>query len=73
MKILHVWDVAGVSSILAKYQRKLGHDVTVLARLSSDVLGITSFYEKPVDLRARSYVKMVLREAKNYDIIHIHR
>jgi len=72
MKILHVWDVAGVSSILAKYQRKLGHDVTVLARLSSDVLGITSFYEKPVDLRARSYVKMVLREAKNYDIIHIH-
>lgn len=32
MKILHVWDQAGVASILAKYQKKLGHDSEVIRR-----------------------------------------
>ena len=29
-KILHLWDQAGVSCILAKYQRKIGYQVEVI-------------------------------------------
>lgn len=45
MKILHVWDQAGVSYVLAKYQRAIcGHDVEVLKRNGFDPFDIAGFY-----------------------------
>ena len=35
-KILHIWDQAGVACVLAKYQRRIGHDVKVIKRASFD-------------------------------------
>jgi hypothetical protein len=72
MKILHVWDCAGVSSILAKYQKKLGYDVKVLMRQSSDKLGISEFYGNTTDLTGREFIKTAVRLSKDYDVIHIH-
>jgi len=49
LKILHVWSQAGVSFIMAKYQRRLGHRVDVVKRDGFDSLGIGGFYGlKPV-------------------------
>ena len=44
MKILHVWDAAGVSGCLAKYQRKLCHDGCVVVRDGYDVYGLQNYY-----------------------------
>jgi len=43
-KILHVWDQAGVACVLAKYQRRLGHDVKVIKRAGFDKFKIYSFH-----------------------------
>jgi len=72
MKILHVWDVAGVSSILAKYQAEMGHETKVMMLKKNDPMGVASFYNKPYDIRARDFVRKVIKEAANYDVIHVH-
>ena len=48
MNILHVWDQAGVSCILAKYQRRLGHIVFILKRNGYDPFQIFTFYKEPL-------------------------
>ena len=30
MNILHVWDQAGVACILSKFQRRIGHNISIL-------------------------------------------
>ena len=73
MKILHVWDQAGVSCILAKYQRRLGHSVSVLKRNGYDPFQIFTFYKEPLyDLDGKKFINFVIDESKKYDIIHIH-
>jgi len=44
VKILHVWDQAGVAGVMAKYQRKLGIEVSVIKRDGFNGLGIDDFY-----------------------------
>lgn len=44
MRILHVNDQAGVSGCLAKYQRRLGHTVTVICRDGYDGLKQKEYY-----------------------------
>lgn len=74
LRILHIWDVAGVSHVLAKYQRLLGHKVDVLTRKGYDRFNFNDVYgnieiecNNPVDfyLKARSM-------SNDYDIIHVH-
>jgi hypothetical protein len=73
MKILHVWDQAGVACILAKYQRKLGHDVLVMKRLGYDPFQVFQFYGLPLlDLDGKSFLNQVTKKAREYDIIHVH-
>jgi hypothetical protein len=72
MKILHLNDAAGVSCVLAKYQKKLGNDVKVI-RVSDDKYGIYEYYKDYVQLvRQDEFVEKSLQEAKYYDIIHVH-
>jgi hypothetical protein len=45
LKVLHVWDIAGVDSLIAKTQRELlGWDSHVIIRYPYDPYGIVSYY-----------------------------
>jgi glycosyltransferase involved in cell wall biosynthesis len=73
MRILHVWDQAGVACILAKYQRLQGHDAKVIMNRGQDKYGIYKFYEKYIsDFRLEDFTEKCLEEAELADIIHIH-
>ena len=36
MKILHIWNTAGIASILAKFQEEHGYEADVFTRASHD-------------------------------------
>ena len=73
MKILHIWDQAGVACVLAKHQRKLGHDVSVVKRAGYDPFGIFEFYGEPLlEVDGKSFIKKAIGQARNYDIVHVH-
>ena len=73
MRILHVWDQAGVACILAKYQRRQGYSSSVLRVKDQDKYGINKFYS---DLRIFSseqdFIQWSLREADSAQLIHVH-
>ena len=73
MRILHVWNQSGVASILAKYQRKLGHTVEVVKRDGFDPYGIEQFYGTTIYRGgALGFYRYILKKARSYDVIHIH-
>ena len=73
MKVLHINDQAGVSCILAKYQRINGIESKVLSSNISDKFGILKFYKDYVNVvNSTKFVDYCISEAKNADIIHIH-
>jgi len=74
LKILHVWDQAGVACTLAKYQQKLGHISTVIKRQGFDNFGILEFYgqKSHKTWSGDKFLKLATKEAENYDVIHIH-
>jgi hypothetical protein len=70
---LHIHDQAGVSCILAKYQRMNGIESKVLSSNKIDKFGILKFYKDYVDVvEPADFVDYCISEAKNADIIHIH-
>ena len=73
MNILHVWDQSGVACILSKYQKKCGHNATVLRRSNYDPYGIYEYYRDLVDfVDEKDYFDSCIHLSKNADIIHIH-
>ena len=73
LRVLHVWDQAGVACILAKQHRRQGHEVRVLKRAGYDPYGISQFYGEPLlDIDGKGFLKLVAKEAVNYDLIHVH-
>jgi hypothetical protein len=73
LNVLHIWDQAGVACILAREHRKMGYDVTILKRAGYDPFEIFKFYgELMLDMRGGAYLKYVLKEAKKYDLVHVH-
>jgi hypothetical protein len=73
LKILHVWDQAGVACILAKHHRRQGHDVKIAKRAGYDPFGISRFYGEPLlDMDGKAFLKLVTKEAGNYDLVHVH-
>jgi hypothetical protein len=72
MRILHVWDQAGVACIFAKYQIRSGHQSKVI-RIEGDKYGIYQFYRNYVtNVQKDEFVDRCLDEATSADIIHIH-
>lgn len=72
MKILHIWDVVGVATILAKYQRRLGHEAEVIMRDGLDAFKIHKFYSpKLFKGSALNFYRFAIKEAKKFDIVHI--
>ena len=73
MRILHVWDQAGVACILAKYQRRQGYSSSVLRVNDQDKYGINKFYSDLITLCSeQDFIQRSLREADSAQLIHVH-
>jgi hypothetical protein len=73
MRILHIWDQAGVACIFAKYQRLQGHESKVIIIGDQDKYGIIKFYKDyVVGVSEREFFEKCIEEASQADIIHIH-
>ena len=73
LRILHIWDIAGVAGIISKYQRESGFDSHVIKRAGYDPFGIDEYYNTELlDMSGLEFKLECIRRAKDYDIIHIH-
>ena len=72
MKILHIWDVAGVSSLIAKHQSMMGHETKVVMLKKNDPAKVAAFYGKPLNMKVRKFIPFVICIAWKFDVIHIH-
>ncbi len=73
MRILHIWDQAGVAFVLAKYQRLNGHDSKAIMVREYDKYGIGKFYNQYViDATLDDFDQKSVDEANSADILHIH-
>jgi glycosyltransferase involved in cell wall biosynthesis len=73
MRILHIWDQAGVAFVLAKYQRSQGHDSKAIMVREYDKYGIGKFYNQyAIDATLQDFGQKSLDEAHSADILHIH-
>ena len=73
MRILHVWDQAGVAFVLAKYQRLQGHDSKAIMVREYDKYGLGRFYkEYVINVTLKDFFQKSMDEAHSADILHIH-
>jgi glycosyltransferase involved in cell wall biosynthesis len=73
MRILHIWDQAGVAFVLAKYQRLQGHDSKAIMVREYDKYGIGKFYNQyAIDATLQDFGKKSFDEAHSADILHVH-
>jgi hypothetical protein len=73
MRILHVWDQAGVAFVLAKYQRLNGHNSKAIMVREYDKYGIGRFYnDYVIDTTLENFVQKSIDEARSAEILHIH-
>jgi glycosyltransferase involved in cell wall biosynthesis len=73
MRILHLWDQAGVAFVLAKYQRLRGYDSKTIMVREFDKYGIGKFYNEYIDDTTREeFVQRSLKEARYADVLHVH-
>ncbi len=75
VRVLHVWNVAGVAQTLAKYQRRLSVDSLVITPRPTDVFGFSKVSPEVIRVVRRKGVYFVLRvllAAKSFSVIHVH-
>ena len=73
MRILHLWDQAGVAFVLAKYQTLQGHHSKAIMAKEYDKFGIGKFYrEYIISTTLQEFLQKSLDEARSSDILHIH-
>jgi glycosyltransferase involved in cell wall biosynthesis len=73
MRILHIWDQAGVAFVLAKYQKLQGHDSKAIMVREYDKYGIGKFYNQYViDATLDDFDQKSVDKAHSADILHIH-
>jgi hypothetical protein len=73
MRILHIWDQAGVAFVLAKYQRLQGHNSKAIMVREYDEYGIGKFYNQyAIDATLQDFGQKSLDEAHSADILHVH-
>jgi len=72
MKILHIWNTAGVASVIAKYMdRILGTRSLVVYRRVFDRYGVTTYGEL-WDCGAKVFALRCLLLARKFDLVHVH-
>ncbi len=71
-RILHVWNTAGVASVIAKFtDMKFGTESKVMARKAADRVGLTTYGVAYPDGPARFFFR-ALSMARLADIVHVH-
>lgn len=72
MKILHIWDQAGTASVIAKWQRRIGHQSIVIKNSKHDKNKVTEYYG---GILVSSKIIFILKSvilSRKYDVIHLH-
>ncbi len=75
MKIMHVFNIAGVPQNISKYQRREGFIADVYTRREVERFGIADSEPeivKILNMGPKRFSLYVLYKAKNYDVIHVH-
>ncbi len=73
MRILHVWDMAGVAAIISRQQRSMGHSSTVVKRAGHDPYSIDCYYGTVLlNLSPARFYTYTLKASKHADIVHVH-
>ena len=70
MKVLHIFDIAGVAYILSKYLKKVGHTSHVINM--HDPFGFNDFYGGEKHATEQEFMAAVEKAAPEYDILHLH-
>lgn len=71
-KILHVWNTAGVASVIAKFtDRGFGTQSMVITRKAADKVGLTT-YGKAYPNGASIFFARTLIMSRRFDLIHVH-
>lgn len=72
MKVLHIWNIGGCGSIIAKYMDKLYATKSwVVTRKKFDPFGVTR-YGECWDCNGKLFTLKALWKARRYDLIHVH-
>ncbi|HZW85270.1 MAG TPA: hypothetical protein VFE91_05150 [Nitrososphaerales archaeon] len=70
MKVLHVWSVAGVAEILAKYMQKVpGVEADVMVRKKFDRFG---FNDHPLNDGTYRYALRAISQGRRSDVVQVH-
>lgn len=77
MKILHIWNTAGVPQTIAKIQREIGLEADLIVRDGYDAFNFLDLIDPSIKLTivkgpAKLFKMKVLLLAWKYDILHIH-
>jgi len=71
-KILHIWNTAGVASVIAKFvDRNFGTTGAVITRKAVDRVGLTT-YGRAYDDGAARFFARALWMARRADLVHVH-
>jgi len=71
-RILHVWNTAGVASVIAKFtDRQFGTSSTVITRRAADRVGLTTYGTAYPDGAALFFARALLM-ARSADLVHVH-
>ena len=72
LRILHVWNTAGVASVIAKFcDREFGTESKVITRKEADKVGLTTYGRAYEDGPAIFFGRALLM-AKSADVVHVH-
>ena len=72
MNILHIWDQASTASVIAKWQRKIGHSTAVIKNAKHDKEKGTLHYGGFIIKNKYLFIIKAIILAKKFDIIHLH-
>jgi len=71
-KVLHVWNTAGVASVIAKFtDMEFGTSSTVITRRAADRVGLTTYGTAYPDGAARFFARAIWM-ARSADLVHVH-
>jgi hypothetical protein len=72
LRVLHVWNTAGVASVIAKFSdRDFGTKSTVITRKAADKVGLTTYGMAYTDGPAKFFARALLM-ARSADLVHVH-
>jgi len=73
LKILHIWNTAGVASTIAKFMDRLySTESMILMRALKDQFKLTYYGGPSINLGSKHFIIHAIIEARKYDIIHVH-